>query len=373
MEGVILCSPFGRYESDIVHDIALRAYKLNFKYLHVDDNLIGMDSRLEEMLSLLRMESNHVIGIYGIGGIGKTTLAKVIYNQIAHQFDCFCFLSNVAEEEKRHGLFELQRKILADILGEEYGHIGKTIEGIGLINMALRSRKVLLILDDVSDLTQLKFLAGEPRLFDSGSRVIITTRDMNLPLKHGVEQLYKVPELRLGEAFQLFCSMAFKKNLPEEGFWDLSVSAVSYCNGLPLAVKIVGSLLHGKTMYEWKNQLRKLQRVLESKIEAALRISLDGLDQTQKDLFLDIACFFTGENTNFAERILESSNFFATRMSSLSERCLVRILDNKIMMHDLIQQMGCQIIREACTTQPGKRSRLWDPEDVHAVLTQNTV
>ena len=374
----ILCFLFGRYESQIIKGIVRHISKKLISHpelLTIDDHLVGINSRLEEMSSLLCMESNDVriIGIYGIAGIGKTTLAKGIYNQIAHQFEDASFLPHVAEAVERHGLLELQRQLLADILRENFVHISNIHEGISLIKKTLFSRKVLIILDDVSALTQLELLAGSHQWFGSGSRIIITTRDKHLLDGYGVDGLYEVQKLKVEEALQLFSLNVFKADFPDEGFWELSGHALNYCDGLPAALKVLGLFLRGKTELAWENALLKQQTVGDRRIQQMLRVSFDGLDSTEKDLFLDIACFFRGKDSDSVGRILDSCNFSANGMKVLKDRSLISILDNKIEMHDLMQKMGWEIIEEEFPGRPGKWSRLWNPEDVHAVLTQNTV
>ncbi|GLT63050.1 hypothetical protein SLA2020_356440 [Shorea laevis] len=80
-----------------------------------------MESRVEVVKSLLDIEHNGstcMVGIFGTGGIGKTTLAKAIYNSIASQFEGSCFLENIREtSDQMGGLMSLQNKLLSKILG----------------------------------------------------------------------------------------------------------------------------------------------------------------------------------------------------------------------------------------------------------------
>ena len=79
--------------------------KPNHEALFVAKHPVGIDIRAEAIKLLLDMESNDVcmVGICGIGGIGKTTISKAIYNRIAHRFEGSCFLENVRERSKING------------------------------------------------------------------------------------------------------------------------------------------------------------------------------------------------------------------------------------------------------------------------------
>ena len=78
-----------------------------------------------------------------------------------------------------------------------------------------------------------------------------------------------------------------------------------------------------------------------------------------------------GEDKDFVSRIL--GRYVEIRIKVLHERCLVTIVENKLDMHDLLQQMGQEIVLQEHIKEPGKRSRLWDPNDVDSVLTRNSI
>ncbi|KAM5575064.1 hypothetical protein ABKV19_014147 [Rosa sericea] len=177
------------------------------------------------------------------------------------------------------------------------------------------------------------------------------------------------------EALQLSTWHAFRKSNPDEGYSELASSVVAYCGGLPLGLEILGSFLLGRSMPEWKSALGKLQRVPHGQIQEKLKISFDALsDDKQKDIFLDISCFFIGMDKNYVIQILDGCDFFAEiGISVLLERHLVTVCErNKLMVHDLLRDMGREIVRAKSPNDPGKCSRLWHPEDVTDVLTENS-
>ena len=93
-----------------------------------------------------------------------------------------------------------------------------------------------------------------------------------------------------------------------------------------------------------------------------------------KEIFLDIACFFRGNSKDLVVKILEKCGFDARiGISVLIDKSLLTIENNKLCMHDLVQEMGKEIIHQESRGEPGKRSRLWLIEDLFHVLTEDTV
>ena len=118
----------------------------------------------------------------------------------------------------------------------------------------------------------------------------------------------------------------------------------------------------------------KLKSTIHKKIEEVLRISYDELDDKEKNIFLDIACFFKGEDKDYVIEILDGCDFFPfCGIRTLVNKSLIRIYGNKLEMHDLIQEMGMEIVRQQFVQELGKRSRLWFHEDIIDVLKKNMV
>ena len=366
------CSDESRFINEIVKDVSKKLNEISTS--SDSEGLVGINSRIEKVKSLLcsDMLDLRVVGIWGMGGIGKTTIAGAVFDQIYHQFEGYCFVENVRESEKFGRLVYSRDRALSQILGEKL-KIG-THNIPPYIKHRLQRKKVLIVLDDVNNLKQLEILTGGLNGLGPGSRVIITTRDRQLLCNYGVEFIYKVELFKYHQAVQLFCKYAFKQDYPPEDFMMFTDKVVDYANGNPLALKVVGSSLHRKSKEEWKSALHKLDKISNREINNLLRISFDILDTEEKDIFLDLACFFKGEKIGFTIDILNGCYFSAQfGLSALIDKSLITASpNNRIEMHDLLQKMGWEIVCEE-SNRPGERSRLHDENDVRLVLQRNTV
>ncbi|XP_050116068.1 disease resistance protein RPV1-like isoform X16 [Malus sylvestris] len=341
--------------------------------LHVTKHLVGIKSRIQGIINDLSSGGSNdvlMVGIWGMGGLGKTTAAKRIYNEIHREFEFKSFLADNSDSTSKHRLVYLQNKLIFDILKKK-SKIRFVDEGTNLIKQQFQHRRVLVIMDNIDEEVQLCAIAGSRDWFGPGSRIIITTRDERLLLN--VDKVYPLQEMNEDEAMELFSWHAFGNRWPNEEYLGLSKNVVSYCGGLPLALEVLGSFFFKRTIAEWKSQLEKLKRTPYEKIINPLRISFEGLDDKEKAIFLDISCFFIGKDKDYIAKILDGCGFSATiGISVLRERCLISVEDNKLNMHDLLREMARIIISERSPDQPGKWSRLWNHQEVTDVLTNNS-
>ncbi|XP_028806082.1 TMV resistance protein N-like, partial [Neltuma alba] len=298
-----------------------------------------------------KSEEVQFVGIWGMGGLGKTTLARAVYERIHRNYEVHLFLHNVREESvKDGGLISLQQKLLSRLKKSIRMEVCDCYEGRKLMRRMLCSKKVLLVLDDVSDISQLENLAGKEGWFGKGSRIIITTRDQHVLLLHGVVSQYEMNFLSPDESLQLFIQTAFKRDQPNEDYLELSRRAINSAQNLPLAIKVLGSFLCGRSIPEWENALKKIP--LDGLFDI-LKVSFDGLRYNEKNIFLDIACFFNGLRKDDVIQILENSG--------LHPIIGIRTLIQKSLKW--ARKLFFRITHDA-----GNRSRIWSLEDASLVL-----
>ncbi|CAN1227687.1 Disease resistance protein L6 [Linum grandiflorum] len=341
-------------------------------YMLVTDELIGIESHVEKVTRLLSSDSEgvRIVGIHGMGGIGKTTIAKAVYNGIFGQFDRFWFLEDAREVlSKSNGVVTLQSMLISSILRTDY-KVKDASEGLRVIKDRVCQHKVLVVLDNVNDSFEFDKILGKWDEFSSGSRFIVTTRDKRILQVLQECKFYEPGEMNHEHALVLFCKHAFGTDKPPEGEGFLSMEFVKAAAGLPLALKVIGSLLFRRERRFREAKLIEFKDIPPEKLQERLKVSYNDLTRTERQIFLDIASSFIGEKRDLPSYMWNDCRLYPeSGISTLMLRSLVRFNErNEFLMHDHIRDLGIAVIREENNQHPWKRSRIWSNEDALEML-----
>lgn len=297
-----------------------------------------------------------ILTIWGMAGIGKTSWAEYIYKLHGHEFEISIFIEGIER------------------------NCGANVK----IEKALFNKKALVVLDGIDDVKQLDELIPT-KGFHTGSKIIITTKDGSLTEKCALlrstfaarHRKYKLSVLRDPDSLSLLCWHAFGSNGPKEGYEQEAVRLARYCGGHPLALKVLGGSLINEDVATWSDIFEMLEtKEFYTDIQKVLKVSFDLLPSKNcQELFKHIACFFVGKDCGFTETILKECGIRTSYgITKLIDRCLLTVGDqNELMMHQLVQEMGRDLVRQESVLKPWKRSRLWDHEECLKLLKEETV
>uniref|UniRef100_A0ACD5Z9A6 Uncharacterized protein n=1 Tax=Avena sativa TaxID=4498 RepID=A0ACD5Z9A6_AVESA len=225
--------------------------------------LVGMDGPREELLSLL-MDSQKklkVVSVVGCGGLGKTTLAKQVYDKIGGQYNCKAFVSVSQRPDVKSLLIGLQHKLG---MGES-SHAHEVQDIIDHLREYLKHKRYFILVDDLWDQSAWNIISCAFPENSNGSKVLVTTRldDVAVIACHNDRaSIYRMKHLKEQDSRRLFFNRVFGfKNVCPPQFKETSAEILKKCGGLPLAIITIASLLaslEARSPNEWdiiKNSL----------------------------------------------------------------------------------------------------------------------
>ncbi|KAL3745591.1 hypothetical protein ACJRO7_014673 [Eucalyptus globulus] len=357
-----------RGEGELVEEIVQEVInQLKMACLPITDCLVGVESHVKKIDTMMCADSKdiRILGIHGMGGVGKTTLAKIIYNRLSHHFEACCFLSDIRGTSELKGIEVLQNQLISDVLKRKGSNISNVEEGIKILQNSLRDRKVLVLLDDVDQMAHWDALIGNPALLGLGSRIIITSRNKDIVDVQEVCYPYELMSMNFNQSLQLFCKHAFGRDCPTDDYVAISIEVVRSTGGLPLALEAIGKLLPCRSKHLWDAILKKLKQVPLKEVKQKLKISYDALDDREKHIFLDIACIFTGFDQRIALCSWKNSNLFPeVDLEVLQKMSLIKISeDKKIWMHDQLRGLGRDIAHKIFDKEREKQTQSRNHEE----------
>ncbi|KAL3746678.1 hypothetical protein ACJRO7_015607 [Eucalyptus globulus] len=366
----------------LLKEILLDVLQLFSKW-DVKENLVGIQDRVQEVLTKLGVcykegqavglhgGDVRVVGIYGTGGVGKTTIAKVVYKAITSLFDGCSYLEDIRERfTQSEGLKSLQNQLISDLLKRSCPMF-TCEEGAHIIRHRFHSMRVLIILDDVSHYHQLEPFIGKLSWFGPRSRIIVTTCDYGLIDIPEVAEKYEVEPLKPDQALFLYRRHASHVLQFPDRYDSLFDEIISVTGRIPLAIEVLAPLLCRAPSTLWQHTL-KIMRKHGDPVERMLMASFEFLNYETKEILLDIACFFVGKDIANPFSMWCACGYDPlSGIKVLLDMSLVQIGENnKLWMHDQLRNLCQQIIKNEDPERPERRSRLWDHVDAVSMLKE---
>uniref|UniRef100_A0ACD5TV15 Uncharacterized protein n=1 Tax=Avena sativa TaxID=4498 RepID=A0ACD5TV15_AVESA len=348
----------------------------SFPELVTDEDLIGIEDNrriLTEWLYSGEMDSE-VITVSGMGGLGKTTLVTNVYEREKVKFQAHAWMV----VSQTYTVDDLLRKLLRKV-GHSEQPGSPNIDRMDVydlkegIKRMLKDRKCLLVLDDVWN-QEVYFQIRDAFQNFHGSRIIITTRQNHVAALAPLTRRLDLKPLGETHAFELFCRRVFysKKNheCPKD-LMNTANSIVDRCQGLPLAIVTMGSLLSSRspTRYIWGQIYNQFRTELSTSnhVRAVLNLSYHDLSGDLRNCFL-YCSLFPEDYPMLREslvRLWVAEGFVSSKENStpeeVAERNLMELIHRNMLivketdelgrvssctMHDIVRDLALCIARE---------------------------
>jgi hypothetical protein len=310
--------------------------------------LIGVQEKFSQLENQLQRVGS--LGIVGMGGIGKSTLAEALSDHISHHFHAVCFVVDLKDEKCTFSLKHKSRDMQASP-----PQVRTLSETRDILERVRKTKKILLVVDNVKKESQLCQLLGDS-MFEGvdGMRLIASSRDWSSLKKH-VPTAGKVDmqTLKGDQSMILFSRHAFATNrscLPY--LEDVVEKIVNACCGLPLSLEVMGTCMQGEARLRiWERTLHRLVRARHDggpneKLWDTLRLSFDELTIEEKNMFLDLTCYFCEKMFPTKETFLRMYDGNAREiLEKLHNKSLVKVNEwDHLDMHDQLCDMGRMLI-----------------------------
>eukprot|EP01018_Ginkgo_biloba_P004421 Gb_41060 [translate_table: standard] len=270
--------------------------------------VVGFDNFITDLKKLLFQSDVNAVGVTGMSGRGKTTLAQAFCNddQVKEFFGTHIVFVTVSQNPN---LLEVLKTMWQKIVGGENPNFQSVEDAHNQLKRQIRLNKypTLVVLDDVWSQFKLEKLLFE----GEGYKTLVTTRYDNTIPRKPCTRLYSLPLMQEADALSLFCFWAFgEASIPKTEDQYLVKQVQAECKGLPLALKVIGSSLRSEPRPVWesaKNRLSRAEYISDYHKETlyeCLKPSIDVLDEETKQCFLDLGAFPEGRK-NCVDALLD--------------------------------------------------------------------
>ncbi|CAL9237738.1 unnamed protein product [Arabidopsis halleri] len=274
-----------KLERRVFEEISYQALTSEVEEQQLQPTIIGQETMLDKAWNHLMEDGVGIMGMYGMGGVGKTTLLTQINNKFSKDRCGFDYVIWVVVSKEFH-----IEKILEEIaqkvgLGEGEWKEKEKRQKVDVIYNFLRKKKFVLFLDDIWEKVDLAQIGVPFPTRENGCKVAFTTRKMDVCASMKVKDPMEVKCLMDNVAFDLFQKNVGQKTLDcDPGIPNLARKIAKKCCGLPLALNVIGETMScKKTIQEWRNAIDVLNSYaaefsgMDEKILPLLKYSYDSL------------------------------------------------------------------------------------------------
>ncbi|GKV27416.1 hypothetical protein SLEP1_g36589 [Rubroshorea leprosula] len=341
------------------------------------ENMVGKVNVKEKIWEYLMGHGVEIIGVCGIGGVGKTTVMKHIHNELLNEAGRF---EKVVWVTVSHPLnvYRLQDDIAGAMnkaTKESLSDCWDELNRASRLMEAMKKVKYALILDDVWDKFTLHRIGIPEPTMENGCKIVITSRSIDV-CNYLKCQVVKVPPLPGQESLTLFLEKVGQDVLRIPNLEEILRLMVAECVGLPLAIVVIAGSMRGvQDIFEWRNALRELRQCVvdtqkdsEDEIFKRLKFSYDRLPNSsiqecflycslhpedweikRKDLIEDWICEGIVEKLGSRREMHDKGNAILNRLLNC---CLLEEANEKVCvkMHDVVRDMALRIK----STGPGR-------------------
>ncbi|CAD7705377.1 unnamed protein product [Ostreobium quekettii] len=319
--------------------------------MRLPEHLVSLDDKVHAVQDIMNHVDTEVVVLVGMGGIGKTTLAKAVYEseRSRNNFDEIAWVTMGRDPN----ILQCLQQIWAQLVSSERNPSCSNMEDLKSEHLStLKKKCVLLVLDDVWSVNSLEKL--KITVSNGDSRLLVTSRDMKVARGVGAK-VYDVGLLDKNSSLELFCKCAFgMPGIPDEKvkYRPFVEQMVMQCAQLPLALQVVGSLAREfRQLAEWEagvsrlQQSRSLGAVYEDDLLSVLRISYEDLDDFQKAFFFCLVCYPEDSHVKVSDLVEQWVACLDVEADSDVEDCFLdgyticlQLMDRSLFMYDAVPE-----------------------------------
>ncbi|XP_048326172.2 disease resistance protein At4g27190 isoform X2 [Ziziphus jujuba] len=323
-------------------------------------------STFNRIMEALRNPDVKMIGVYGMGGVGKTMLAKEVARKAVEDDKLFkkVVIVAVSQTPDPHKI----QKEIADQLGLKFGdnEDDKNVRAKRLRQQLGREEKMLLVIDDIwekLELYEVGIAFGNDSKNDS--KILLTSRSLDVVCNDmDAAMNFPIDDLPSDEAKAMFDKIVGDKSIQNKDIQALATEIVKECGGLPIAIATVASALKKKAYPIWSNALQELRtsaptniQGMNKKVYSSIKLSYDFLESNEAKSLLLILGIYSGDSGLEIEDLLrcamglepfqsitnleDGRNKVLTLIDKLKASSLLLNADSvrRVKMHDVVRDV----------------------------------